>query len=101
MIFSRGFLGLLAFVGPIVFGLSWLYWLHEIAVDVNKTLPKYQRVEWGLLEKVPRRMHWLWKEHARLFPHSRKRIYAALCLVFFFVVPITAQFIRILIAALF
>lgn len=85
---SDSSIGILAGAGLILCGLSWLYWLREIGIDVNKTLPENQRVRWNLTEKVPLKMHWFWREHARLFRQSRKRIYAATSLLLFFLLAI-------------
>jgi hypothetical protein len=82
--------------GPFLFGFSWLYWLREIARDVNKTLPEGLRVEWRLTGTVPTRMHWLWSEHVKLFPQSPKRIYAGLSLVLALLVGIAAEVIHVL-----
>jgi hypothetical protein len=93
----HGFLGICVEAGVIVCGLSWLYWLREIGLDVNKTLPQDQRVRWSLTEKVPAgRMHWRWREHAKLFPESRKRIFAGLSILLCFLIPIAALIICLL-----
>ncbi len=97
MISWQGFLGFLTAAGPIFSLFSLLFWLREIGSEVNKTLPEDQRVEWNLTERVPIRIHWLWNEHVRLFPQSRKRKYAALSLVLLFLIPIVAQVARILV----
>jgi hypothetical protein len=76
--------------GPscIAFLLSTLYWLREIGKDVNSTLPESQRIEWKLFETIPPfKMHWMWQEHVRLFPNSRKRICVAFSFLLFFLVP--------------
>lgn len=78
-------------ISCVCFLLSLLYWLHEIGADVNSSLPESQRIKWKLLQMVPPfRIHWIWKEHVRLFPKSRKRIYVALSLLLLFLVPIVA-----------
>lgn len=82
-----------AFIGVscIVFLLALLYWLHEIGTEVNNALPDWQRVEWNLLQMVPPfKIHWIWREHARLYPKSRKRVYVVLSLFLLFIVPIAA-----------
>jgi hypothetical protein len=89
MFLCHGFLGYFAGAAIICFGLSWLYWGREIRRDVNNTLPENQRVDWGLMEKGPGLlMHRIWSDHTRLFPASRKRTYAAISIVLFFLVPI-------------
>jgi len=97
MILCRGFLGILEVAGTIFCGFSWLYLLREIGVEVNHTLPKEQRMQWGLTEAVPLRMHWLWREHEKLFPASRKRMYAALSVLLLFLIPIAALITCVLI----
>jgi hypothetical protein len=97
MIPCHGFLGYFAVAALILCGLSWLYWLRKIGVEVNNTLPEDQRVRWSLLEKVPARMHWLWNEHRKLFPASHKRTYAVLSILFLFLIPIAALIACILI----
>ncbi len=87
----HGPLAILAVAGLIFCGMSWLYWVRQIGFEVNATLPEDQRVQWGLTEKVPaKRMHLLWREHEKRFPNSRKRMYAALSILLFFLIPITA-----------
>jgi hypothetical protein len=98
MIPCHGFPAIAA-AGVVTFGVSWLYWLREIGSAVNNTLPEDQRVRWSLMGKVPVRMHWLWREHGKLFPQSRKRTYAALSILFVFLIPITALVTCILIPA--
>jgi hypothetical protein len=95
----HGSLAILAVVGLIFCGMSWLYWLREIGSEVNKTLPEDQRVHWGLTEKVPARMHQLWMEHEKQFPNSRKRMYAALSFLLVFLIPITAMIACILLTS--
>jgi hypothetical protein len=76
-------------VASIVFLVSLLYWLHEIGADVNSGLPESQRINWKFLQMVPPfKIHWIWKEHMRLFPSSRKRLYVALSLLLLFLIPI-------------
>jgi hypothetical protein len=83
----------------IAFLLSSLYWLHEIGTDVNSNLPESQRIERKLLQMVPPfKIHWIWKEHVRFFPRSRKRIYVALSLLLLFLVPIVSLTVHLLIA---
>lgn len=84
----HGFFGAIAAVGIISCGLSWLYWLREIGEEVNNTLPSDQRARWRLLDGVPTRMHWLWSEHGKLYPKSRKRMYAAVSILLAFLIPI-------------
>jgi hypothetical protein len=87
----HGAVGTFTGIATVFFGFSWLYWLRGICADANKTLPEDKRLElgsWG--QNVPRQAHWLWNEHGRLFPKSRKRIYAALCVILFFLIPIVA-----------
>src|ERR1700722_143776 len=86
---SRDLTELLAGVGIVLSGFSWLYWLRQVAREVNKTLPEDRRLEWGLLER-PRRTRWFWAQHERLFPKSRARIYAALSLVLAFLIAIAS-----------
>lgn len=87
----RGPFAVLAVVGLIFCGVSWLYWLRQIGLEASKALPDDQRVEWGLTERVPaKRTHLLWREHEKQFPNSRKRMYAALSILFFFLIPIAA-----------
>jgi hypothetical protein len=84
-------LTIVAVVGLILCGVSWLYWLRQIGLEASKALPEDQRVQWGLTERVPaKRMHLLWRAHEEQFPKSRKRMYAALSLLLFFLIPITA-----------
>jgi hypothetical protein len=41
-------------------GFSWLYWLHEIGLEVNGTLPEDQREIWRLTAAIRfGKMHWL------------------------------------------
>jgi hypothetical protein len=75
--------------GMILSGFSYLYWLRQVAREVNKTLPEDKRLEWGLLER-PRRTRWFWAQHERLFPKSRARIYAALSLVLAFLIAVAS-----------
>jgi hypothetical protein len=78
-------------IAAVFFGFSWLSWLRGICDETNKTLPENKRVElgsWG--QNIPRQAHWLWNEHVRLFPKSRKRMYAALSLILFLLIPIVA-----------
>jgi hypothetical protein len=77
----HGLLGFVVAAGVVISGLSWLYWLREIAMEVNKTLPEEERLQWSLLDKVPGRIHSFWAEHARLFPSSRTRTYAAISIL--------------------
>jgi len=86
---------MLATISPILFGLSWLYWLREIARDVNNNLPEEQPVEWASTKRVPLQMHWLWNEHSKLFPQSPKRTYAAVSFLLLFFIPIAAEVISI------
>jgi hypothetical protein len=84
-------LAIIAIVGVIFCGVSWLYWLRQIGLEASRALPEDQRVQWGLTEMVPaKRMHLLWREHEKRFPKSRKRMYAALSILFSFLIPITA-----------
>lgn len=84
-------LGLVAVSGLILCGISWLYWLRQIGLEARKGLPNDERVQWGLTEGVPAKgMHLLWREHEKQFPNSRKRMYAALSIIFFFLIPIAA-----------
>jgi hypothetical protein len=99
MIVCHGFFAIIAIAALIVCGLSWLYYLWEIGLEVNNTLREDQRVRWSLTEKVPTVMHWLWSEHAKLFPESPKRTFAALSILLFFLIPIAALLACILFAA--
>jgi hypothetical protein len=84
-------LAIVAIAGLILCGMSWLYWLRQIGLEFSKALPADQRLEWGLAESVPpNKMHLLWREHEKQFPNSRKRVYAALSFLLFFLIPITA-----------
>ena len=86
---AHGLTELLAGAGMVLSGLSWLYWLRQVAREVNKTLPEDKRLEWGLLER-PRITRWFWAQHERLFPKSRARIYAALSLVLAFLIAVAS-----------
>jgi hypothetical protein len=87
----HGPLAILAVAGLILCGISWLCWLRQIGLEASKALPGDQRVQWGLTERMPAgRMHLLWQEHEKQFPNSRKRMYAVLSLLFFFLIPIPA-----------
>jgi hypothetical protein len=100
MTLCREPVGVLAGVLILCCGASWLYWLNAILVEVNPTLPKEQRLEllglnsgtfWSDLKRRWRadwKMHWFWDEHVRLFPKSRKRFYAAISIILFFLTPI-------------
>lgn len=84
-------LAIVAVAGIILCGISWLYWLRQIGLEASKPLPADQQVQWGLTERVPaKRMHLLWREHEKQFPNSRKRMYAALSFLLFFLIPIAA-----------
>ena len=70
-----------------------LYVLQAIAGDVNGQLPENQRVLWKWWQAPPPlKIHWVWREHVRLYPHSQKRNYFALFLLLMvasvFAVPI-------------
>lgn len=68
-----------------------MYWLRAIVADVNQTLPQDQQIRWKSYSKVEGsqwRVHRAWEDHIRLFPKSRKRLYAAISLVSVFVFPI-------------
>jgi hypothetical protein len=81
----------LAGAGIVLSGLSWLYWLRQVAREVNKTLPEDKRLDWSLSEPGPGwRMHWFWTEHKKLFPESRARAYAMLSIVMFFLIGLIA-----------
>jgi len=86
---SRDLTELLAGAGIVFSGLSWLYWLRQVAREVNKTLPEDKRLEWAILER-PRRIRWFWAQHEKLFPGSRTRTYAALSLVLAFLIAIAS-----------
>ena len=86
----RSPLAILAVAGIAICGISWLYWLRQIVFEVNQTLPEDQRMQWGLTERIPPRIHAFWREHEKRFPASRKRMYAALSVLLFFLIPITA-----------
>jgi hypothetical protein len=93
-----GSLGMFIGGAVIVCLVSLLYWLREIGMDVSNTLPEDQRIaRWGLFDRVPKRIHGLWDEHVKLFPDSRKRLYAALSMLLMFLIPITALIIYALI----
>jgi hypothetical protein len=82
----------LAGAGIVLSGLSWLYWLRQVAREVNKTLPEDKRLDWSLSELGPGwRMHWFWTEHKKLFPESRARAYAMLSISLFFLIGVTAM----------
>lgn len=84
-------LAIVAVAGLIPCGISWLYWLRQISLEASKAFPDRQRMQWGLTEMVPaKRMHLLWREHEKQFPNSRKRMYAALSLLLFFLIPLAA-----------
>ena len=74
----------------ILSGFSYLYWLRQVAREVNKTLPENKRLEWGLLEK-PRITRWFWAQHEKLFRESRARAYAMLSIALFFLIGVTAM----------
>jgi hypothetical protein len=93
----HGVFGAIAGGAVILCGLSWLYWLREIGEEVNNTLPTAQRASWGLLDAIPSGMHWLWNEHGKLFPKSRKRMYAAVSILLGFLIPIAALTICMLV----
>ena len=94
--------GIVAFA--IMFGCagSWLYWLKMIIEEVNPTRPEEEHLKWQWANWGPYRawgdlrerwrkdwkIHWFWDEHARLFPKSRKRLYAAGSILLFFLIPI-------------
>ncbi len=81
----------LAGAGILLSGFACLYWLRQVARQVNKTLPEDKRLEWRLSEPGPGwRMHWFWAEHERLFPESRTPIYAALSIVLAVLIAITS-----------
>jgi hypothetical protein len=87
----------LAGLSCIVFLLSLLYWLRQMAMEVNSGLPSSKRIEWGLLQMVPPlKIHWIWQEHLRLFPKSHKRTYVALSLLLLFLIPIVTLTMRLL-----
>ena len=79
----------LAFLAVIVAGCSWLFWLRKIASDVNPTLLESERSAWSFWGAVPWRIHEFWDKHARLFPHSRARTYAAVSIISFFLVGLS------------
>jgi len=84
----HGAVGIFTAIATVSFGLSWLYGKRGICADVNRTLPEDKRVELGSwAQNLPRQVHWLWDEHVRLLPASRKRIYAALSLILFVLIP--------------
>jgi hypothetical protein len=89
-----------AFVAPIFFGISWTYWLYEIHAEANETLPESQRIEWKEPSKIPPGMHRLWDEHAKTFPESWKRIYAAVSILLFFLIPIASVLLCLLISGI-
>jgi len=94
----HGPLEFLIYACAVLSGFSWLYWLREIAAEVNKTLPENKQVRWNIFGR-PARTGWLWAEHGRLFPESRSRSYASLSFVLFFLIPIAAFTTCLLIAA--
>jgi hypothetical protein len=102
MLLCHGFLGYFATAAIICCGISWLYWGREIRRDLNETLPENQRVDWRLMDKVPAggMSDRLWNQHAKLFPASRKRMYAMLSIVLFFLIPIATIIACILIPTL-
>jgi hypothetical protein len=87
----HGSLAIVAVAALILCGVSWLYWLRQIGQEASKALPEDQLVQWGLTERLPaKRMQLLWREHEKQFPKSRKRMYAALSILLFFLIPIAA-----------
>jgi hypothetical protein len=90
-------LGVVAVAGLFLGGISWLFWLREVGSEASKTLPDNLRAEWGLTERIPAKtMHLLWREHEKQFPNSPKRMYAAISFLFFFLIPIAALVVCIL-----
>ena len=88
---QNGFADVIAIGGLLLCGMSWIYWLRQIGLEAGKTLTDDQRVQWGLTDAIPaKRMHLLWREHEKQFPKSRKRTYAVLSILFFFLIPIGA-----------
>jgi hypothetical protein len=87
-------------VGVVLCGVSWLYWLRQIALEANETLPAGEQVRWPSLIEAPKpafRILRLWEHHARQFPASKKRAYAAISLLLFFLVGIVGVTASILV----
>ena len=85
----HGFLKYLAVAAFVCCGSCWWYLCREISRDVNKLLPANQRRDFPLSGKGPAGLlGWLWNEHAKHFPTSRKRRYAVLSILLFFLIPI-------------
>lgn len=88
-------------VGAVIFccAASYVYWIKKIFDEVNSLRPEEQRLElqWASLAtfgdlkqrwRQDHRAHGVWDEHVRLFPGSRKPLYAAISFVLFFLIPI-------------
>ena len=88
------------FAAVILCGVSWLYWIREIVIEANPTVPEDQRAVWqGLADqemnpikrfRLGVKIRRLCEQHAKMFPTSKKRNYAAVSLLLFFLVPIFA-----------
>jgi hypothetical protein len=66
-----------------VVGLAWggTLWLNMRGIfrDVNLKLPVDQQVQWQL--PLPKKTNWLWAQHVKLYPHSKKRILLGIVLL--------------------
>lgn len=80
----------------LAFGAAWIYGLRSIVPDVNQTRPERQQIRWKSYSQVEGsqwRVHRAWEDHIRLFPNSRKRLYAGISLISafaFFIAAISA-----------
>ena len=83
-------------VGVVAAGASWIYWLREIAFDVNKTPPADRHLTLRLWEQISPGMHILWNRHAELYPRSKSRTYAALSLILGFMIIVAATTVTLL-----
>jgi hypothetical protein len=77
-----------ASIASLCLAFSWIYWLRKIYFEVKGITPENERLEWMRSVSVPPEIHRVWGEHVKLFPKSRKRSYAALSFLLFFLVPI-------------
>jgi hypothetical protein len=78
---------------------SYVRWTKTMFDEVNALRPPEQRVElqWASLATLgdlkqrwrqDQRAHVVWDEHVRLFPRSRKPLYAAVSYVLFLLIPV-------------
>ena len=101
--------GILAGAASLCCAASYVYWIKTIFDEVNSLRPKEERVElrWASFAtlgdlkqrwRLDWRAHRVWDEHVRLFPGSRKPLYAAFSFLLFCLIPIITLSFCLLIA---